>query len=113
MIADIDEAEAKTPASMLPGTSPVRPTLQASPSFPPSHKAVPYVHDANPRVPALKPSGTRRLVAYLGPMAPFLNSTMMIMGRHSIAGSLIGGTVETQKSDVNYRFVIDMATLNP
>ena len=58
---------------------------------------VPYIHDVNPYVPALKPSGTLVLVGYLGPLDPFLNSTAMVMGRRSIAGSLIGGTVETQE----------------
>ena len=58
---------------------------------------VPYVHDVNPYVPALAPSGTLVLVGYLGPLDPFLNSAPMVMGRRSIAGSLIGGTIETQE----------------
>ena len=103
---------------------------------------VPYVHDVNPYVGALTIDGTLVLVGYLGPIDPFLNTVPMIMGRKSIAGSLIGGIAETQemldfcgkhnivseiemikmqdineayermlKSDVRYRFVIDMASL--
>jgi uncharacterized zinc-type alcohol dehydrogenase-like protein len=79
----------------------------------------------------------------LGDLDPMLNTVLMIMGRKSVAGSLIGGVAETQelldfcgehgitsdievikiqdinqayermlKSDVKYRFVIDMASLN-
>lgn len=103
---------------------------------------VPYVHDVNPYVSTLNVNGTLVLVGYLGPLDPFLNSVPMILGRKSIAGSLIGGIAETQemldfcgehnivseieiikmqeineayarmlKSDVRYRFVIDMASL--
>jgi len=103
---------------------------------------VPYVHDLNPYMPTLSISGTLVLVGYLGPLDPFLNSTAMVMGRRSVAGSLIGGIRETQemldfcgshgiaadvevidiatinaayarmqRSDVKYRFVIDIASL--
>jgi uncharacterized zinc-type alcohol dehydrogenase-like protein len=103
---------------------------------------VPYVHDINPYVSTLNINGTLVLVGYLGPLDPFLNSVPMIMGRKSVAGSVIGGIAETQemldfcgkhnivseieminmqdvnasyermlKSDVKYRFVIDMASL--
>jgi uncharacterized zinc-type alcohol dehydrogenase-like protein len=103
---------------------------------------VPYVHDINPYVATLNISGTLVLVGYLGGLEPFLNSVPMIMGRKSVAGSLIGGIAETQemldfcgehnivseiemikmqdintayermlKSDVKYRFVIDMESL--
>lgn len=103
---------------------------------------VPYVHDVNPYVATLNLSGTLVLVGYLGGLEPILNTVPMIMGRKSIAGSLIGGIAETQemldfcgkhnivseieiikmqdineayermiKSDVKYRFVIDMTTL--
>jgi alcohol dehydrogenase (NADP+) len=103
---------------------------------------VPYVHDVNPYVATLTISGTLVLVGYLGGLDPILNSVPMIMGRKSVAGSLIGGIAETQemldfcgkhnivsdieiikmqdineaykrmlKSDVKYRFVIDMASL--
>jgi uncharacterized zinc-type alcohol dehydrogenase-like protein len=103
---------------------------------------VPYVHDVNPYVATLNISGTLVLVGYLGPLDPMLNTVPMIMGRRSVAASLIGGIAETQemldfcgehnivseievikiqdineayermlKSDVRYRFVIDMASL--
>jgi len=103
---------------------------------------VPYAHDLNPYMPALATSGTLVVVGYLGGLDPLLNTVPMIMGRKSVAGSLIGGIQETQemldfcgqhgitsdvevikmadidkayqrmlKSDVKYRFVIDMSTL--
>jgi uncharacterized zinc-type alcohol dehydrogenase-like protein len=103
---------------------------------------VPYVHDLNPYLPTLAVNGTLVLVGYLGGLEPALQTVPMIMGRKSVAGSLIGGIAETQemldfcgehgitadievidmaaineayermlKSDVKYRFVIDMATL--
>ena len=103
---------------------------------------VPYVHDLNPYMPSLSISGTLVLVGYLGGLEPLLNTVPMIMGRKSVAGSVIGGIAETQelldfcgkhgitsdievikiqdineayermlKSDVKYRFVIDMASL--
>jgi uncharacterized zinc-type alcohol dehydrogenase-like protein len=103
---------------------------------------VPYVHDLNPYMPTLALDGTLVLVGYLGPLEPMLNSAPMVIGRKSVAGSVIGGIAETQemldfcaehgitsdveiirmpdineayermlKSDVKYRFVIDMATL--
>jgi uncharacterized zinc-type alcohol dehydrogenase-like protein len=103
---------------------------------------VPYIHDINPYMPTLAISGTLVLVGYLGPIEPFLNSAPLVLGRKSVAGSLIGGIAETQemldfcgehgitsdieviqiqeinaayermlKSDVKYRFVIDMASL--
>ena len=104
---------------------------------------VPYMHDVNPYIPSLAVSGTLVLVGYLGDLEPPVNSAALIMGRKSVAGSLIGGIAETQamldfcgqhnitsdievikiqdineayermlKSDVKYRFVIDMASLN-
>jgi uncharacterized zinc-type alcohol dehydrogenase-like protein len=103
---------------------------------------VPYVHDVNPYVTTLGISGTLVLVGYLGGLDPILNTVPLIMGRKSVAASLIGGIAETQemldfcgehnivseieiikmqdineayermlKSDVRYRFVIDMASL--
>lgn len=103
---------------------------------------VPNIHDINPYVSTLNISGTLVLVGYLGDLDPFLNSVPLILGRKSVAGSLIGGIAETQemldfcgahnivsdievikiqdineayermlKSDVRYRFVIDMASL--
>lgn len=103
---------------------------------------VPYIHDVNPYVATLNISGTLVLVGYLGGLEPILNTVPMILGRKSVAGSVIGGIAETQemldfcgqhnivsdieiikmqeineayerllKSDVKYRFVIDMATI--
>lgn len=103
---------------------------------------VPYIHDVNPYVTTLNISGTLVIVGYLGGLEPILNTVPMIMGRKSVAGSLIGGIAETQemldfcgehnivseietikmneingayermlKSDVKYRFVIDMQSL--
>jgi len=103
---------------------------------------VPYIHDINPYVATLNVSGTLVIVGYLGGLEPLLNTVPMILGRRSVAGSLIGGIAETQemldfcgehnivseievikiqdineayermlKSDVRYRFVIDMSSL--
>ena len=103
---------------------------------------VPYVHDVNPYVNTLNINGTLVLVGYLGGLEPILNTVPMILGRKSVAGSVIGGIAETQelldfcgehnivseieiikmqdineayermlKSDVHYRFVIDMTSL--
>jgi len=103
---------------------------------------VPNIHDLNPYMPTLALNGTIVLVGYLGGLEPFLSTVPLIMGRKSVAGSLIGGIAETQellnfcgehnitadvedihirnineayvrmeKSDVKYRFVIDMASL--
>jgi uncharacterized zinc-type alcohol dehydrogenase-like protein len=103
---------------------------------------VPYIHDVNPYLPTLSIDGSLVLVGYLGNLDPMLNTAPLVMGRKSVAGSLIGGIAETQemldfcgqhgitsdiemvkiqdintayermlKSDVKYRFVIDMASL--
>ncbi|WP_432712963.1 NAD(P)-dependent alcohol dehydrogenase [Pedobacter sp.] len=103
---------------------------------------VPYVHDLNLYIPSLNINGTLVLVGFLGNVDPLLNTVPLILGRKSVAGSLIGGIAETQemldfcgkhqivseiemikiqdineayermlKSDVRYRFVIDMASL--
>lgn len=103
---------------------------------------VPYVHDLNPYLPTLNLNGTLVLVGYLGGLEPMLQTVPLIMGRKSVAGSVIGGIAETQemldfcgehgitadievirmpdinaawermvRSDVKYRFVIDMASL--
>ncbi len=103
---------------------------------------VPYVHDLNPYLPSLSLNGTLVLVGFLGGLEPVLNTVPLILGRKSVAGSVIGGIAETQemldfcgkhgitsdievikiqdinqaydrmlKSDVKYRFVIDMASL--
>ena len=103
---------------------------------------VPYDHDINPYISTLNISGTLVLVGFLGKMDEALLSVPMVLGRKSVAGSLIGGIKETQemldfcgehnilpeieminmqdinkayermlKSDVRYRFVIDMQSL--
>lgn len=103
---------------------------------------VPYVHDLNQYISTLTINGTLVLIGYLGPLDPMLNTVPMIMGRKSVAGSVVGGIAETQelldfcgkhnitseievikmqdineayermlKSDVRYRFVIDMTSL--
>lgn len=51
---------------------------------------VPYVHDLNPYIPTLALSGTLVLVGYLGALDPFLNTVPLILGRRSVAGSVIG-----------------------
>ena len=103
---------------------------------------VPYDHDINPYISTLNVSGTLVLVGFLGKMEESLLTVPMVLGRKSVAGSLIGGIKETQemldfcgehnilpeieminmqdineayermlKSDVRYRFVIDMQSL--
>ena len=103
---------------------------------------IPYAHDINPYMPSLAINGTLVIVGFLGNLEPTLNTVPLIMGRKSVAGSVIGGLAETQelldfcsehgitadvevikiqdvnkaykrmlKSDVKYRFVIDMASL--
>ena len=103
---------------------------------------VPYAHDINPYMPSLAINGTLVIVGFLGNLEPTLNTVPLIMGRKSVAGSVIGGLAETQelldfcsehgitadvevikiqdvnkaykrmlKSDVKYRFVIDIASL--
>lgn len=103
---------------------------------------VPYDHDINPYISTLNISGTLVLVGYIGSLQNILSTVPMILGRKSVAGSVIGGIKETQemldfcgkhnivseieiikmqeineayermlKSDVKYRFVIDMASL--
>ena len=103
---------------------------------------VPYVHALNPYIATLALSGTLVLVGYLGRLEEMLNTVPLVLGRKSVAGSIIGGIAETQemldfcgkhnitsdietidiqsindayermlKSDVKYRFVIDIASL--
>lgn len=103
---------------------------------------VPYEHDLNPYTATLATGGTLVLVGYLGMQNQPVNTTTLVLGRKSVAGSVIGGIAETQemldfcgqhgitsdvemiamqdinqayermlKSDVKYRFVIDMQSL--
>ena len=104
---------------------------------------VPCDHDINPYMSTLSLNGTLVLVGFLGKFESQLNSVPLIVGRKSVAGSVIGGIAETQemldfcgehgivsdiemidiqdinhayermlKSDVKYRFVIDMESLS-
>jgi uncharacterized zinc-type alcohol dehydrogenase-like protein len=57
---------------------------------------VPTAHDLNPYLPTLAVNGTLVLVGLLGDLRPTLNTVPLILGRKSIAGSLIGGIAETQ-----------------
>ncbi|WP_374522871.1 NAD(P)-dependent alcohol dehydrogenase [Hydrogenophaga sp.] len=57
---------------------------------------VPYVHDVNPYVPTLASGGSLVLVGYLGTLDT-LNTGPLVVGRKSVAGSLIGGIAETQE----------------
>ena len=103
---------------------------------------VPYAHDVNPYTATLATGGTLVLVGFLGMQEPAVNTTTLVLGRKSVAGSVIGGIAETQemldfcgqhgitadvemlamqdintayermlRSDVKYRFVIDMQSL--
>jgi len=102
---------------------------------------IPNPHDINPYVALLKRDGTMTMVGCLNPIDN-VQLASMILGRRSVAGSVIGGIAETQemldfcgkhnitsdvevinmqeinkaydrmlKSDVKYRFVIDLASL--
>ena len=103
---------------------------------------VPYVHDLGPYINTLSINGALVLVGYLGPITSAFNTAPLVLGRKTVAGSVIGGIAETQemldfcashsisadvemiamqdinnayqrmlKSDVKYRFVIEMASL--
>ena len=103
---------------------------------------VPNVHDLNPYIPTLNINGTLVLVGFIGNLKDMISTVPLIMGRRTIAGSVIGGIAETQemldfcgkhnitadvemidmqninaaydrmvRSDVKYRFVIDMDSL--
>lgn len=104
---------------------------------------VPYEHDINQYVSTLSQNGTLVVLGYFGPLEPTLFCAPLILGRKTVAGSVIGGIAETQelldfcgkhhivaeveiikmheinqafermlKSDVKYRFVIDMSSLS-
>lgn len=103
---------------------------------------VPYTHDLKPYLGTLALDGTLVLVGLVGELESTLSTVPLLMGRRSVAGSIIGGIAETQemldfcgqhnvvpdvemidiqnineaygrmlKSDVKYRFVIDMKSL--
>lgn len=102
----------------------------------------PVEHDLNPYLACLQVDGIYLLVGQLTPLDPPVHAGLLVFGRRSIMGSVIGGLPETQevldycaehniscdiemldirnigdayermkRSDVRYRFVIDMATL--
>jgi uncharacterized zinc-type alcohol dehydrogenase-like protein len=58
---------------------------------------IPYAHDLNPYLPTLAVNGTLVLVGYLGDLESMLDTVPFIMGRKSVAGSVIGGIAETQE----------------
>ncbi len=58
---------------------------------------VPYTHELNSYIPLLSVNGTLVLVGFPGNLEPTLNTTPLIMGRRSVAGSDIGGIAETQE----------------
>lgn len=58
---------------------------------------VPYAHDLNPYTATLATNGTLVLVGFLGMQEPAVNTTTLILGRKSVAGSVIGGIAETQE----------------
>lgn len=102
----------------------------------------PYTHDLQPYLQTLTLDGSLVLVGLIDKIEPSFNSASLVLGRRSVAGSLIGSIAETQemlnfcghhnivsdielipiqeinhaykrmlKSDVKYRFVIDMSSL--
>jgi uncharacterized zinc-type alcohol dehydrogenase-like protein len=104
---------------------------------------VPNAHDLNPYVATLRRGGTLVLVGFLGSVEPPLNTTPMLLrksisgsmiggipatqellelcARHRIASDVEVIAIHdvnrafdrTMRSDVKYRFVIDMASLKP
>jgi uncharacterized zinc-type alcohol dehydrogenase-like protein len=58
---------------------------------------IPVGHDINPYLPLLKRDGTLCIVGALNPLKNALNSGTLIIGRRSVAGSIIGGIKETQE----------------
>jgi alcohol dehydrogenase (NADP+) len=57
---------------------------------------VPVKHDINPYVPLLEVDGTLVLVGQIGPLAE-PSTVPLLVGRRRVAGSPIGGIVETQE----------------
>ena len=58
---------------------------------------VPYAHDLNPYIPTLDLNGTLVLVGLVGDIEPTLSTVPLLLGRKSVAGSVIGGIAETQE----------------
>jgi alcohol dehydrogenase (NADP+) len=57
---------------------------------------VPNQHDIQAYIPTLSLNGSLVFVGYLGPLEEMLNTVPLILGRRSVAGSLIGGIQDTQ-----------------
>lgn len=58
---------------------------------------IPNGHDLNPYAALLRRDGTMVLVGALTALEPPLQGVSLIFGRHTIAGSAIGGMAETQE----------------
>lgn len=58
---------------------------------------IPVAHDINPYLSLLKRDGTMVIVGALVPLSGQLHSGALVMGRISVAGSIIGGIKETQE----------------
>lgn len=58
---------------------------------------IPVSHDINPYLSLLKRDGTMVIVGALVPLSGQLQSGALVMGRRSVAGSIIGGIRETQE----------------
>lgn len=58
---------------------------------------VPVEHDLNPYISCLDVGGVHLLVGQLTPLNPPIEAGVLIMGRRSILGSVIGGIAETQE----------------
>lgn len=58
---------------------------------------VPYTHDLNPYLATLALDGTLVLVGLIGEVEDTINTVPLILGRRSIAGSVIGGIEQTQE----------------
>ncbi|KAJ9455322.1 NADP-dependent alcohol dehydrogenase C 1 [Diplonema papillatum] len=114
---------------------------QARSSFDLIIDTIPVKHDLKPYLPLLDVEATLVIVGHLGVLEP-MNTSFIVSGRRSVAGSPIGGIRETQelldfcaeknvlpecemirmqdintafarmeRSDVRYRFVVDIASL--
>jgi len=58
---------------------------------------VPYAHDLKLYLPSLSLDGTFVLLGFVGNLEPTLNTSPLITGRKSVAGSITGGIAETQE----------------
>lgn len=58
---------------------------------------VPNVHDLNPYIPTLNINGTLVLVGFIGNLKDMISTVPLIMGRRTIAGSVIGELLKLRK----------------